>query len=102
MENDELEACKEALDDIIAACDSHRGLVEKYKDEGQGEEQGEHDAALVVEVGEAPESAAEEAAEPMADEQDEGPPPISIIDRPGAKIPPKVKRGPGRPRKGGY
>lgn len=98
MENDELAACKEALEDIIAVCDSHRGLADKYKDESEPE----GDAAVVVEVGEPPQSMAEETAEPPAEEQDEGPPPISIIDRPGAKIPPKVKRGPGRPRKGGY
>jgi len=98
MKNDELAMCKEALEDIIAVCDSHRGLADKYKDEQHEEASGEQEPEVAVEIsaGPPPEETIEEAPE------DDGPPPISIIDRPGAKIPPKMKRGPGRPRKGGY
>lgn len=91
MENDELEMCKQALADIIAVCDSHKGLADSYQDKEE-----ESEPAVSVEIDAAPEAREEaEEAPPM----DDLPPPISVIDRPGAKAPLNVKRGRGRPRK---
>lgn len=96
MDESELEACKEALGEIISTCESYKGLASKYEAE---EQEAAPPPAVEVEI----EAAPVEGLEQEEFSEDEGEP-ISLVERPADRGVGEVrrKRGPGRPRKGGY
>ncbi len=99
MDKDELAACKKALSDIISVCESHKGLADEYANKPDDEAaEGE---APPMEAEPVAEIAIEDLGSPDEESSDELPPPISVIDRPGAKHL-NVKRGRGRPPKAKY
>lgn len=111
MESDELQACKDALSEIIDKCDTFRGLADAYKDKPEHEP-----AAVEVEIKGEPAddhdldqggSSIEELLSDDGGEEDPGA--LSVVERPAARssrpsAPPPIepKRGRGRPRKGSY
>ncbi len=97
MDESELEACKEALGEIISTCESYKGLASKYATED--EQEAAPPPAVEVEIEAAPVGGLEQ--EEFGEDEDE---PISLVERPADRGVGEVrrKRGPGRPRKGGY
>lgn len=90
--DDELEACRAALDEIASICSSYKGVTPRDEEAPPSEAA---EPALEIEI---------ESAAPAEEEIfEEEPPPMSIVERPSAREEERpFKRPRGRPRRGSY